>query len=236
MEQDAKALALSRHTKIPSKAIPDSLPSYRAESGRSARGHSDEAAKYMAELASVRLHYSIFAESLTSRVAVLSPELVRLPDRAFSAARRRSTHSTLRAVSPRTAAPASSSSRRCSSTRSCRSTRTSTWRSGSCACDSTRPRRSRSRTGCGRGAASSGLAPAGSAGSSPRFARDHRAELVVVGSPVTSRRGFRRPFPQEILQILRDAPCRVMVATGPYAGRAGAGARPGRLGAARSAA
>jgi nucleotide-binding universal stress UspA family protein len=50
-------------------------------------------------------------------------------------------------------------------------------------------------------------------------ARDHRAELVVVGAPVTSRRGFRRPFAQEILQILRDAPCRVMVATGPYAGR-----------------
>ncbi|HEY5057832.1 MAG TPA: universal stress protein [Gaiellaceae bacterium] len=50
-------------------------------------------------------------------------------------------------------------------------------------------------------------------------ARDHRAQLVVVGAPVTSRSGFRRPFPQEILQILRDAPCRVMIATGPYAGR-----------------
>ena len=67
-------------------------------------------------------------------------------------------------------------------------------------------------------------------------ARDHRAELVVVGSPVTSRRGFRRPFPQEILQILRDAPCRVMVATGPYAGRSSARARSDRLGAARPAA
>ena len=64
-------------------------------------------------------------------------------------------------------------------------------------------------------------------------ARDHRAELVVVGSPVTSRRGFRRPFPQEILQILRDAPCRVMVATGPYAGRSSARARSDRLGAVR---
>jgi nucleotide-binding universal stress UspA family protein len=53
-------------------------------------------------------------------------------------------------------------------------------------------------------------------------ARDHRAQLVVVGAPVTSRRGFHRPFPPEILQILRDAPCRVMVATGPYAGRSGA--------------
>jgi nucleotide-binding universal stress UspA family protein len=62
-------------------------------------------------------------------------------------------------------------------------------------------------------------------------ARDHRAELVVVGAPVTSRRGFRRPFPPEILQILRDAPCRVMVATGPYAGHSVAGARPVAAGA-----
>ena len=61
-------------------------------------------------------------------------------------------------------------------------------------------------------------------------ARDHRAELVVVGSPVTSRRGFRRPFPQEILQILRDAPCRVMVATGPYAGRSRVRAWPDAAG------
>jgi nucleotide-binding universal stress UspA family protein len=48
--------------------------------------------------------------------------------------------------------------------------------------------------------------------------RDHRAELVVVGAPVESRRGFRRPFPPEILAIIRDAPSRVMIATGPYAG------------------
>lgn len=48
---------------------------------------------------------------------------------------------------------------------------------------------------------------------------DHRAELVVVGAPVESRRGFRRAFPPEILSILREAPCRVMVATGPVAGR-----------------
>ncbi|HVP75455.1 MAG TPA: universal stress protein [Gaiellaceae bacterium] len=61
-------------------------------------------------------------------------------------------------------------------------------------------------------------------------ASDHRAELVVVGAPVTSRRGFRHPFPQEILQILRDAPCRVMVATGPYAGRSSVRARPGAAG------
>ena len=51
-------------------------------------------------------------------------------------------------------------------------------------------------------------------------ARDHRAELVVVGAPVESRRGFDRAFPREIFSILRDAPCRVMIATGPVAGRA----------------
>jgi nucleotide-binding universal stress UspA family protein len=50
-------------------------------------------------------------------------------------------------------------------------------------------------------------------------AGEHRAELVVVGAPVESRLGFRRAFPLEILSILRDAPCRVMIATGPYAGR-----------------
>jgi nucleotide-binding universal stress UspA family protein len=50
-------------------------------------------------------------------------------------------------------------------------------------------------------------------------AADHRAELVVVGAPVESRLGFRRAFPAEVLSILRDAPCRVMIATGPFAGR-----------------
>jgi nucleotide-binding universal stress UspA family protein len=50
-------------------------------------------------------------------------------------------------------------------------------------------------------------------------ARDHRAELIVVGAPVESRRGFRRPFPPDVMSILRDAPCRVMIATGPFAGR-----------------
>ncbi|MDE3024812.1 MAG: universal stress protein, partial [Acidobacteriota bacterium] len=50
-------------------------------------------------------------------------------------------------------------------------------------------------------------------------ARDHRAELVVVGAPVESRRGFRRAFPPDVLSILREAPCRVMIATGPFAGR-----------------
>ena len=43
---------------------------------------------------------------------------------------------------------------------------------------------------------------------------DHRAELVVVGAPVESRRGFRRAFPPEIVSIVRDAPCRVMIVSG----------------------
>jgi len=61
-----------------------------------------------------------------------------------------------------------------------------------------------------------------------RVAAERRAELVVVGAPVDSRRGFRRPFPHEILLLLRDAPCRVMIATGPVAG-AGATARSTRV-------
>jgi nucleotide-binding universal stress UspA family protein len=50
-------------------------------------------------------------------------------------------------------------------------------------------------------------------------ATDHRAELVVVGAPVESRRGFRRAFPPEILVIVRDAPCRVMIVSGPVVRR-----------------
>jgi nucleotide-binding universal stress UspA family protein len=50
-------------------------------------------------------------------------------------------------------------------------------------------------------------------------ASEYRAELIVVGSPVESRRGFRRAFPSEVFSVLREAPCRVMVATGPVAGR-----------------
>jgi nucleotide-binding universal stress UspA family protein len=52
-----------------------------------------------------------------------------------------------------------------------------------------------------------------------RVVVERRAELLVVGAPVESRRGFRRAFPREVLLLLRDAPCRVMVATGPMAGR-----------------
>jgi hypothetical protein len=56
-----------------------------------------------------------------------------------------------------------------------------------------------------------------------RVAADHRAELVVVGAPVESRRGFRDAFPREVLVLAREAPCRVMIATGPVA--AGAASR-----------
>jgi len=48
---------------------------------------------------------------------------------------------------------------------------------------------------------------------------DHRAKLVVVGAPVESRRGFRRAFPAETLAIVRDAPCRVMIVSGPIVRR-----------------
>jgi nucleotide-binding universal stress UspA family protein len=48
-----------------------------------------------------------------------------------------------------------------------------------------------------------------------RVAAERRAELVVVGAPVESRRGFRRAFPRDVLLLARDAPCRVMIATGP---------------------
>jgi nucleotide-binding universal stress UspA family protein len=52
-----------------------------------------------------------------------------------------------------------------------------------------------------------------------RVAAERRAELVVVGAPVESRRGFHRAFPREVLLLLREAPCRVLIATGPVAGR-----------------
>jgi nucleotide-binding universal stress UspA family protein len=51
-----------------------------------------------------------------------------------------------------------------------------------------------------------------------RVATERGAELVVVGAPVESRRGFKRAFPRDVLLLLRAAPCRVMVATGPVAG------------------
>jgi nucleotide-binding universal stress UspA family protein len=52
-----------------------------------------------------------------------------------------------------------------------------------------------------------------------RVAAERRAELIVVGAPVESRRGFHRAFSRDVLLLVRDAPCRVMIATGPVAGR-----------------
>jgi nucleotide-binding universal stress UspA family protein len=48
---------------------------------------------------------------------------------------------------------------------------------------------------------------------------DLGAELVVVGAPVESRLGFRRAFAAEVLGIIREVPCRVLIATGPFVGR-----------------
>jgi len=49
-----------------------------------------------------------------------------------------------------------------------------------------------------------------------------RASLIVVGAPVDSQRGFRRPFSRDVWSVLNDAPCPVMIATGipPRAGQA----------------
>ena len=58
------------------------------------------------------------------------------------------------------------------------------------------------------------------------LAAEYRAELVVVGAPVASRRGFRDAFPREVMLLARDAPCRVMIATGPVAAGAPSTFRP----------
>jgi nucleotide-binding universal stress UspA family protein len=50
------------------------------------------------------------------------------------------------------------------------------------------------------------------------LARDYRAELIIVGTRPEMRHGFRSPFPPETLSILREAPCRVMLTTGPTSG------------------
>jgi nucleotide-binding universal stress UspA family protein len=46
-------------------------------------------------------------------------------------------------------------------------------------------------------------------------AADCRAQLVVVGAEIESRRGFHHAFPPDVRSVLRDAPCPVLVATGP---------------------
>jgi len=49
-----------------------------------------------------------------------------------------------------------------------------------------------------------------------------RASLIVLGAPVDSQRGFRRPFSRDVWSVLNDAPCPVLIATGapPRAKRA----------------
>jgi nucleotide-binding universal stress UspA family protein len=66
-----------------------------------------------------------------------------------------------------------------------------------------------------------------------RVAAERRAELVVVGARVESRRGFHRAFPREVLLLARDAPCRVMIATGPVAAAPGTTVPPWHEGVAR---
>jgi basic amino acid/polyamine antiporter, APA family len=53
-------------------------------------------------------------------------------------------------------------------------------------------------------------------------AEEVRASLIVVGAPVDSQRGFRRPFSRDVWSVLNDAPCPVLIATGapPRASRA----------------
>jgi hypothetical protein len=40
------------------------------------------------------------------------------------------------------------------------------------------------------------------------------ASLIVLGAPVDSQRGFRRPFSRDVWSVLNDAPCPVMISTG----------------------
>ena len=48
------------------------------------------------------------------------------------------------------------------------------------------------------------------------------ASMIVLGAPVASQRGFRRPFSRDVWSVLNDAPCPVLIATGapPQARRA----------------
>jgi nucleotide-binding universal stress UspA family protein len=45
-------------------------------------------------------------------------------------------------------------------------------------------------------------------------AEEVRASLIVVGAPIDSQRGFRRPFSRDVWSVLNDSPCAVMIATG----------------------
>jgi nucleotide-binding universal stress UspA family protein len=52
-------------------------------------------------------------------------------------------------------------------------------------------------------------------------ARRVDADLVVVGTPICSRRGFEHTFPETVERILRHATARVLVSTGDVAGANG---------------
>jgi nucleotide-binding universal stress UspA family protein len=44
------------------------------------------------------------------------------------------------------------------------------------------------------------------------------ADLIVVGTPICSRQGFARTFPEAVERILRHASARVLIATGDFVG------------------
>ena len=41
------------------------------------------------------------------------------------------------------------------------------------------------------------------------------ASLIVIGAAAETQRRFRRPFSRDVWSVLHDAPCPVMIATGP---------------------
>jgi nucleotide-binding universal stress UspA family protein len=50
-----------------------------------------------------------------------------------------------------------------------------------------------------------------------QVAGEAHATLIVVGAPIESRNGFKRPFSRDVWSVLKDSPCRVMIATGSLA-------------------
>jgi hypothetical protein len=51
-------------------------------------------------------------------------------------------------------------------------------------------------------------------------ATEGSGSLIVLGAPVASQHGYRRPFSRDVWSVLNDAPCPVMIATGmPASGK-----------------
>jgi nucleotide-binding universal stress UspA family protein len=46
-------------------------------------------------------------------------------------------------------------------------------------------------------------------------AKDVAASLIVLGAAAETQRNFRRPFARDVWSVLHDAPCPVLIATGP---------------------